>query len=189
MHVHEAIKSRRSIFRFRPEPVPAELLERIIAFGVWAPNHHLTEPWRFTALGEETRQRLARRYGELQLRKAPPDAPPQVRAQVQSGGEAKFLSKPTMVVVSCVQQGDEERRREDFAATCCAVQNVQLAAWAEGIGMQWSTNPLIRDPLTYELLAINPEQEQIIGFLYAGYAAETPTQQRRPLSEVLKWAP
>src|SRR5687768_13179200 len=189
MHVHEAIRSRRSIFRFHPEPVPAELLERIIAFGVWAPNHHVTEPWRFTALGEETRQRLARRYGELQLRKAPPDATAEVRAQVQAGGAAKFLSKPTMVVVSCRQEGDDERRREDFAATCCAVQNVQLAAWAEGVGMQWSTNPLIRDPLTYELLGIDPEQEQIIGFLYAGYPAETPTQQRRPLHEVLKWTP
>jgi nitroreductase len=189
MHVHEAIRSRRSIFKFRPEPVPAELLERIIGFGVWAPNHHLTEPWRFTALGDETRQRLARRYGELQIRKAPPGASPEVRAQVQAGGEAKFLSKPTMVVVSCRQEGDEERRREDFAATCCAVQNIQLAAWAEGVGMQWSTNPLIRDSLTYELLGIDPEQEQIIGFLYLGYAAETPTQQRRPLSDVPKWSP
>jgi nitroreductase len=189
MHVHEAIRSRRSIFQFRPEPVPPELLERIIGFGVWAPNHHLTEPWRFSALGEQTRQRLAKRYGELQLRKAAPDCSPEVRAQVQAGGEAKFLSKPTMVVVSCLQQGDEERRREDFAATCCAVQNVLLAAWAEGIGMQWSTNPLIRDPLTHELLDIDPEQEQILGFLYAGYPAETPIQKRRPLSDVLKWTP
>jgi nitroreductase len=189
MHVHEAIQSRRSIFKFRPEPVPRELVERIIAFGIWAPCHHVTEPWRFTALGEEARQALAKRYGELQLRKAPPDATPEVKAQVQAGGEAKFLSKPTMIVVSCVQQGTEEQQREDFAACCCAVQNIQLAAWAEGIGMQWSTNPLIRDPLTFRLLGIDPDQEQIIGFLYAGYPAETPTQRRRPPGDVFRWTP
>jgi nitroreductase len=189
MEVDEAIRGRRSIFRFKPDPVPRERLEKIVGLGVWAPNHHVTEPWRFTALGEETRQRLAQRYGELQLRKAPPDATPELRAQLQTAGVAKFLSKPTMLVISCRQQGDEQQQREDFAATCCAVQNILLAAWAEGVGMQWSTNPLIHDPLTYELLGIDPEEEPILGFLYAGYPAEIPTQKRRPVNEVFRWTP
>jgi nitroreductase len=189
MHVHDAIRSRRSIFRFKPDPVPLETLERILAFGVWAPNHNLTEPWRFTLIGEETRQILARRYGEVQLRKAPPDADDALRARLREAGVAKFLSKPTIVAVSCLQQGEEQRRREDYAATCCAVQNIQLAAWPEGIGMQWTTNPLTMDPETYRLLGVDREQEYIIGFLYIGYPDESPTRERKSLAEVLRRTP
>ncbi|HLB75624.1 MAG TPA: nitroreductase, partial [Candidatus Dormibacteraeota bacterium] len=64
--------------------------------------------------------------------------------------------------------------------------NIQLAAWAEGVGMQLSTNALIHDPQTYTLLGIDPEQEGIMAFLYMGYPAEIPTRQRRPLAEVLR---
>ena len=186
MDVHEAIRTRRSIFQFQAEPVPYEILERLLGFGIWAPNHYLTEPWRFTIVGEAVRQALAERYGELQKTKAPADAGDEIRQRLQASGTVKFLSKPTVVVVSCLQQGDETRRREDYAATCCAVQNIQLAAWAEGVGMQWSTNPLIHDPPAYTLLGIDPEQEAIIAFLYMGYPAEIPTPKRRPLAEVLR---
>jgi nitroreductase len=167
MDIREAIRSRRSIFRFRPELVPPELLEQIIGFGVWAPNHHLTEPWRFTALGEATRQRLARRYGELQLQKAPADATPELRAQLQAAGEAKFLSKPAVIVVSCLQQGDEQRRREDFAATCCAVQNLMLAGEEEGLASGWSTGGLAKHPRLRELIGAEPDW-QFVALLYIG---------------------
>jgi nitroreductase len=186
MNVEEAIRSRRSIFHFRAEPVPAETLDRLLEFGIWAPNHHLTEPWRFTVLGESVRQTLAERYGDLQVKKAPADIASEIRERLCAAGVAKFLSKPSIVVVSCLQQGDEQRRREDYAAAYCAVQNVQLAAWAEGVGMQISTNALIHDPETYTLLGIDPEQEQILSFLYAGYPAEIPTQHRRPLADVVR---
>lgn len=186
MDIQEAIRARRSIFHFRAEPVPLELVERLLGFGIWAPNHHLTEPWRFTILGEAVRQALAERYGALQVTKAPADAGSEIRERLRAAGVAKFLSKPTIIVVSCLQQGDEQRRREDYAATCCAVQNIQLAAWAEGVGMQWSTNALIHDPETYTLLGIDPEQEEILSFLYAGYPAEIPAPRQRSLAEIVR---
>jgi nitroreductase len=186
MDIQEAIRTRRSIFDFRAEAVPLELVERLLEFGIWAPNHHLTEPWRFTILGEAVRQALAERYGELQVAKAPADASGEIRERLRAGGRTKFLSKPTIIVVSCLQQGDEQRRREDYAATYCAVQNIQLAAWAEDVGIQISTNALIHDPLTYTLLGIDPEQEQILSFLYAGYPAEIPTARRRSLAEIVR---
>ena len=135
------------------------------------------------------RQTLAERYGELQMAKAPVGADDEIMRRLRAAGKAKFLSKPTVVVVSCLQQGDEVRRREDFAATCCAVQNIQLAAWAEGVGIQWSTNPLIHDPQAHALLGIDPEQEEIIAFLYMGYPAEIPLQRRQPLADVLRRTP
>ena len=186
MHVHEAIRTRRTIFRFKPGPVPMETLEAILGYGVWAPNHHLTEPWRFTLLGEETRQILARRYGEIQVAKAPADADDARRSLLRDAGVAKFLSKPTIVAVSCLQHGDEQERREDYAATCCAIQNVQLAAWAEGVGMQWTTGPITRELETYRLLGIAPEGEYLIGFLYIGFPDEAPRRDRKAIGEVLR---
>lgn len=187
MHVLEAIQSRRTIFEFKPDPVPNDRLEALIAAGIWAPNHHLTEPWRFTVLGTQTKQLLAQIYAELRLeKKAPRDADAGQLARLRTKAVEKFLAKPTIVVVSCLQQGDEQRKREDYAATCCAIQNIQLAAWAEGIGMQWSTGPVIADPRTYELLGIDPTQEEIIALLYVGYPAEVPEPRRQPLSAVLR---
>jgi nitroreductase len=189
MDVYEAIFTRRSIVKFKPEPVAHDLLFRILSTGIWAPNHHLTEPWRFTVLGKETQGRLALRYGELRMDKAPPEAPLR-RERLREAGIQKFLDIPTVIAVSTVQEGDEQRRREDYAATCCAMQNIQLAAWAEGVGMKWSTSALTRDALTFELLGLEPTEEYIVGFLYTGYPAEIPTLgRRRSPEEVIRWTP
>ncbi len=189
MDVLEAIRTRRTIAQFRPEPIPAETLIELLAAGTWAPNHHLTEPWRFVILGPETQRLLAGRFGELKVQKAPTEAAEQ-RERIRAENERMFLSLPAVVAVAALQEGNEQRRREDFAAVCCAVQNVQLAAWAAGIGMKWSTSPLIRDPLSYRLLSLDSGRFDIVGFLFAGYPAETPTRERRlPLDEVIRTSP
>src|SRR5690606_1591894 len=106
------------------------------------------------------------------------------RHEREEGYYNKFISKPTVICVSCIQDGDEVRRQEDFAAVCCAVQNVQLAARADGIGMQWTTSAVTTDVSTYTLLGIDPSQERIIGFLYVGLPAQVPQTTRTPHEEV-----
>lgn len=187
MDVLEALESRRTIFKFKPEPVPRAVLEKVFGYGVWAPNHHLTEPWRFVALGEETKERLARRYAEIQVEKCAEGVDGETRRKAGEAGYQKFMSKPTIVAVSCQQEGDDQKRREDYAATCCAMQNVQLAAWNEGVGMQWSTGPITLERATYELLGVDPEREYIVGFFYIGYPDEVPSPRRKPLDEVMRW--
>ena len=189
MEVNEAIRTRRTIARFLPDPVPQATLERILAAGIWAPNHHLTEPWRFVILGPETQSRLAARYAELRMEKAPPDAVER-RAHISEESLRKFLSMPTIVAVATLREGDEQSRREDFAATCCAIQNVQLSAWAEGIGVKWSTAAVIRDPLAYELLGFDPSRFDIIALLYIGYPVVIPTRGRKlTADEVIRRVP
>ena len=56
MELQEALVSRRTVFRFKPEPVPRDVLEKVFSYGIWAPNHHTTEPWRFVVLGKETKE-------------------------------------------------------------------------------------------------------------------------------------
>ena len=186
MDVLEAIRTRRTIAKFRPEPIPPETLREVLAAGVWAPNHHLTEPWRFVVLGPETQRQLAERFGELKAAKARGESPDRgERLRVDS--VRQFLAVPVIIAMAAAQEGEEQRRREDYAAVCCAAQNVQLAAWAAGIGTKWSTAGVTRDPLAYELLGLDPDRFTIIGFLFAGYPAEVPARERRrPLDEVIR---
>lgn len=187
MEILEAITSRRTVFRFKPEPVPNDTIERVFSYGRWAPNHHLTEPWRFTVIGTDTKEILAKRYSEIQMAKAPDHVEEASRKKLGDAGYAKFHSKPTIVAVSCLQDGDETKNREDYAATCAAMQNVQLAAWSEGIGMQWSTGPITLEDATYELLGVEKEKEYIIGFFYMGYPEEVMEAARKELGEVLRY--
>ena len=187
MDVLEAIRTRRTIFKFKQEPVPRAVLERIFEPGIWAPNHHLTEPWRFIVMGEETRETLARRYSEIQVAKAAEGADDAARMALKDAGYGKFMSKPTVVAVSCLHGGDDVQDLEDYAAACCAMQNVALAAWAEGVGMQWSTGPITLEPATYALLGVDPEKEYIIGFFYTGYPEEVPAARRKSLDDVMTW--
>ncbi len=189
MDVLEAIRTRRTIAKFRPEPVDDATLNRLLAMGIWAPNHHLTEPWRFVVLGPETRRRLSERYAELRMDKAPADDHER-RARIREESVRKFMAIPTIVAVAALQEGDEQRRREDYAATSAAIQNIQLAAWAEGVGVKWSTAAVIRDPLAYEALDIDREQFEIIALLYVGYPDFIPVRERKlPLDTVIRRTP
>jgi len=189
MTATEAIKSRRTIFRFKPDPVAPADLKRILSYGIWAPNHRNTEPWWFTIIGNQTKETLAQRYREIQIEKALANNDRLTEDQKEQIGEAgylKFISKPTIVAVSCQQEGDEQRQREDYAATCCAIQNIQLAAWETGIGIQWSTGAITLESETYRLLGANPDNEYMVGFLYTGYPELTPKPNRNPFENFLR---
>lgn len=189
MEIYEAIVKRRSIKKFTATPVEAAALDHALSAGLWAQNHHMTQPWRFMVLGPQTHRALAVANGDVALEMAPVDDL-NVRAKMRAGAEAKFLSKPIIVVVSCVLKGSELDRREDFAATCCAIQNIQLAAWEQGLGMQWSSNSMTRHPRSYAVLGIFPTDEEIVAFLYFGYPAEVPpAQPRKTLAEVTRRLP
>ena len=193
MSVMEAIQSRRTIFKFKPDPVPENILEDLLYAGIWAPNHHLTEPWRFTVIGEEVKLKLAERYGEIQVEKvtsnpeAAKAATEETLAEIRERGFQKFMSKPTIVAVSCIKEGSAQRQLEDYASVCCSMLNIQLAGWEQGIGMQWSTGGITLEQETYNLFGIDSETEYIIGFYYMGYPDEIPTPQRKPLHNVLRW--
>ena len=177
--VSEAIQSRRT----------RNVLEEVLAAGIWAPNHRLTEPWRFTVIGEQTKLKLAELYRQIQIKKVADsvDVDEAALTNVGEKGFDKFMSKPTVVAVSCLQEGDEQQRREDYAATCCSMYCIQLAGWERGIGMQWSTGAVTQERNTYNILGIDADREYIVGFCYIGYPAEVPTPKRKPLDEVLNW--
>ena len=162
MNIYEAILNRRTIKDFKPDAVPSDVLDRALIAGTWAQNHKLTEPWRYIVLGPQTHRALAALDGKL-------------------------ATKPVIVAVTCRLSGDDEQLREDYAAVCCAIQNIQLAAWADGLGMQWSTGRTSKLAETRTLLEINPDEEEMAGLLYFGYPAVVPkAQARKPLANVTR---
>jgi nitroreductase len=189
MDLYEAIFTRRTIKDFKPAIVPGEALDRALCAGIWAQNHRLTQPWRFTVLGPETHRRLADAAASSQSDLLSPEAPVTEREKVKSDAQNKILSKPLVVAVSqCL--GPAAQRQEDYGAIACAIQNIQLAAWSEGLGMQWSSGKLTQLPETYALLDIDPGQEEIVGLLFFGYPALVPPPQpRKPLSAVTRHLP
>jgi len=162
MNVNDAILTRRTIKEFKPQPVPTDLLDRALTAGTLVQNHRMTEPWRFYILGPQTHAALAAIDGKL-------------------------ATKPAIVAVTCALQGDAFQRKEDYAAVACAVQNIQLAAWAEGVGMQWSTGRTAMAPETAQLLGIDAQVEEMVGLLFFGYPSVVPpSAQRKPLAEVAR---
>ena len=99
MELFEAISDRRTIKHFKSDPVPPEVLERALAAGLWAQNHKLTEPWRFTVLGPATHRRLAEAFAHEQAARAGSETDAARVAQVRNDAMEKILSKPCVVAV------------------------------------------------------------------------------------------
>lgn len=188
MNLFDAIHTRRTIKDFTAQPVPDDLLHQALDAGRWAQNHRMSEPWRFVILGPESQRAIAAISGDVLLQTARADA--ETLAKMRADAEAKILSKPRIVAVTCCLCGDREVEQEDYAAVACAVQIIQLAAWGLGLGMQWSTSRFTTAPKTCELLGVDQAQEMIVGLLYFGYPAAVPdAKPRKALAEVSRTLP
>ena len=154
MEVEEAIRTRRTHKAYRPEPVDRSLLEGILDLARWAPNHNLTNPWRFRVIGPRALERLKEAAG-------PESA-------------AKLDRAPTLVACSCVLTGDPIQDEEDLHATACAAYIVLLAGHARGLATYWRTPEVLRTPEGRAAVGIL-EDERFIGLLHLG----TPVQEQR----------
>src|SRR5689334_7407273 len=123
MELDHAVHTRRTNKVYERRPVPAETLDELFELARWAPNHHLTNPWRFRVLGPESLRRLKDAAGE---------------------GAAKLDRAPTLVCVSQVTGDDEQQNEEDLCAVACAAYIVLLAAHARGIASYWRTPGVLR---------------------------------------------
>src|SRR5919106_4730986 len=150
--VYEALYRRRMAWRFKEDPVPREAVQRMLEAAVWAPNHRLTEPWRFFLLekGSAARQRAA----DLAYQFAVQRNNDPIRAE---RARQAVLGPPVVIYVYCVPGPNEEVTRENYAAVCCAVQNISLAGVAEGLSVTWETGGPTRHPSLKETLAAEPD--------------------------------
>ena len=172
MELEQAIRTRRTHKAYGPQEVPAQVITELVELARWAPNHHLTNPWRFRVLGAESRERL------MELAEAE-----------KPGSAVKLRRAPTLVAVSALLSGSAAEEREDLLATGVAAYVVLLGAHARGLAAYWRTVPLLDDSRARELLGLT-DSESPVGLLYLG----TPVQQQRPperapVEEILTFLP
>ncbi len=186
MNVLQAIAQRRTIHDYLPDALPEGALERALQGAMAAPNHRMTEPWRFARVGRESRRTLVDISASLKS----PGAP--LAGAARQRLEEKMLHPAELLVVGQALHADPAIQLEDYAAIACALQNVMLCLWSEGIGTKWSTGAVTRDPGTYQLLGWSPEEIRCVGFLWAGKAAapaKPKPPRRRPLADFLTELP
>lgn len=177
----EVIRGRRTINLYLQTPVPDELVRDAIEAATWAPNHHVTEPWHFYRLGDETVERCLDLCREIVTAKKGADA-----------GEFKRSSwseKPGWLVVTCRRSEDELLQLEDYAACSAAVQNLMLYLWKAGVGSKWTTGDITRDPRFLDIVGIDADSELVVGLIWYGYPKVTPQQKRSDPDEVMTELP
>ena len=185
MDVYEAIRTRRDIETFAPDTPPRDVIERLIDAAVWAPNHRLTEPWRFAVVAGDRREVMADAIASWLASKGEPEA-------LATSARAKLMRAPVTAFVAQanVDGADPVRELEDYAACAAALQNLLLAARAEGLVAHLSTDRMITYDVTREHLALGPH-DRIVAMVNLGYLREgaTPKQGvRKPADVYWDWA-
>src|SRR3954466_3756381 len=168
--VEEAIRTRRTHKVYGSEPVARETLLELFELARWAPNHHLTNPWRFRVVGPQARAALMKAAGE------------------EAAG--KLDRAPTLVAVSALQSGtDPVADEEDVLATACAAYIVLLGAHARGLVGYWRTPAVLRTDDGRAAGGV-PHGEHVLGLLHLGPARqEQPPPDRAPAQEVATFLP
>jgi nitroreductase len=155
MDVDTAIRSRRTHKAYGADPVDRETLEQLFELARWAPNHNLTNPWRFRVLG--------------------PDALAGLKEAAGAEAAAKLDRAPTLVAASVVETGDPVQDEEDLCAAAVAAYIVLLAAHARGLAGYWRTPAVLRTPEGRAALGIDAD-ERVLGLIHLG----PPRQEKEP---------
>jgi len=184
--VNELIQNRRSIApeHYSSRKVHREIIEQILTNATWAPNHGMTQPWRFKVFTGQGLQRLS------------DELPTLYKATIGKDFSDKKFEKlrarlANVSVVICVCMERQETRRipeiEEIEAVACAVQNMYLSATAYGIGAYWSSPAFCYTNEMKDYLDLGKE-DKCLGLFYLGYPeVEWPSSHRKPLEYVTQW--
>ena len=175
--VAELIRGRRTVNLFEPELVDRRVLADAIELARWAPNHRLTEPWRFYLIGPETLDAVTECWAGYEA---------EVKGEAAGEARRKRLAAiPGHFVVTSARHEDEVVDRENYAACCCAVQNLMLYLWQRGVGVKWTTGAITRESRFYHVLGIDEQADRIVGYFWYGRARLVGEQKRRAVDEIV----
>nr|WP_285891376.1 nitroreductase [Paenibacillus pasadenensis] len=173
------IKERRTIRNFNGETLAYETILELLETAVWAPNHQLREPWRFIYIRPEKKRAMVECKMEIigettRLRNASPE---QTKRFMEKGEQV-----PGYLAVVMPEDARQRQREDDYAAVCCLIQNLQLAAWDREIGVLWGTEEYLHHPKFRRFLGVTPG-EKVVGLLYMGYFDQAPKPSERISAE------
>ena len=178
MSTLEIIKNRRSIDPddFNGETIAPEIIAQMLEAANWAPTHGFTEPWRFVVFEGEKAKSFGELHADLYKKLTPVEQFLQKKYE-----KIKFRSINCSHVIVCVNKRGEKRNipeLEENAATSCAIQNMLLVATEHKVATFWSTGGMCYHPEMKALLGFT-EQDQVLGFIYAGKCSIENPQGKR----------
>jgi coenzyme F420-0:L-glutamate ligase / coenzyme F420-1:gamma-L-glutamate ligase len=193
----ELLLKRRSIRRYRPEPIPRELLEMILTAAIWAPSAHNRQPWRFAVVETEAqKEALAQAMGRRLRHDLATDGVPAAVIEADAARSYARITGAPVVVALCLSMADmdvypdEKRRHNEYVmgvqSVAMAGQNLLLAAHDAGLGACWMCAPLFCPDVVGEVLNL-PVDWQPQALLTLGYSAESREKTRRPLEVSVVW--
>src|SRR5437868_4378361 len=182
----QALPQPRAIKRLTDRPVSREEIETLLAAAALAPNHRLTQPWRFYVLGPEARFAYGFALGERKARKL--EDPEAARAMRQTvANEHRAL--PCMIAVAVVNSENAEVREEDYAAAMMAVQNIALTAVELRLGTHLKTGGVMSDAAARAAAGVR-DDERIVAIVNVGEPADVPpAKKREPATAFTTWVP
>jgi coenzyme F420-0:L-glutamate ligase/coenzyme F420-1:gamma-L-glutamate ligase len=195
--IFDAIRQRRSIRRYTPDPVPREVLERLLSAAIWAPSAHNRQPWRFAVVETQARKEaLARAMGAKLRRDLEADGASEETILKDTGRSYARITGATVLIALCLSMvdmdvySDEHRNRLEYLmaaqSTAMAGQNLLLAAYEAGLGACWMCAPLFAPDIVREALEL-PDDWLPQSLITLGYPAETREKERRPLEMSVLW--
>ena len=186
LSVADGIRTRRTVKNFTGEAVPRATIERWLELACCAPTHRLSQPWRFAVLNQPAIARLSDFLCSEPTIAAVPN--PEKGAAKLAKLMERLPSLGALIQVAWVRHSDSTIDLEDHAAASAAVQNLLLAAHADGWAGFWSTNPALGHPATLRWCTLDPLTHGFIGSIWLGRSAQTtPAPARVPLSERVCW--
>ena len=185
MDVYTAIRTRRDIEAFADECPPREVIERLLDAAVWAPNHRMTEPWRFHVVAGDRRKAMGDAIAAWLAANGGTEG-------AERAMRGKIMRAPLTIVVS--QAGadgdaphDATHELEDYAACVAGIQNLLLAAHAEGLIVHFSTDRMIAYEGTRQYLGLGPG-DRVVALLNVGTLREgTPRKEGVRRTPVVTW--
>ena len=167
--------------------IERDLLMQILEDATWAPNHGMTEPWRFHLFTGNSRATLAAQMQQAYRESTPP-------AEFREDKLHKMGENPLLapVVIACVMErngGTKIPEIEEIEAVACALQNLQLSATTAGLGGYWSSPPVLAAPSFREWLGLRPE-DRCMGLIYLGWPKpelKWPRSVRKPVETKVVW--
>jgi coenzyme F420-0:L-glutamate ligase/coenzyme F420-1:gamma-L-glutamate ligase len=185
------LRTRRSIRRFKPDPVPAPVIERILETATYAPSAHNLQPWRFAVVADlSAKDRLGIALTAKMRTDMVAESAPQAEIDSRVERSLRRIHEAPVVILLC--RDTTAIRKDEPEEVAMAVQSVALAglqlllaAHAEGLGSNWICWPLYAQEVARKALEL-PETWEPQGMIFLGHAKEEPKQKElRSLEEIV----
>lgn len=182
--VQDVLNSRRTVYKFTKQEVEQHKIDKALLAASNAPCHKHTHPWKFFIMGENIRQELIPTITKLAQEKSQKNNSKDLAKDVQRALNKIILPPVIIAVASKKTPNDNFREKEDYAASVCALHNLVLSFWDNGIGSQWTTGAITRHQKTYSALNIDSTKYEIIGFVKSGYPAAVPKVSKLSVDDI-----